>query len=72
MKLQQINEARQAGQPRMFYGVATYDEGMFLVVAPFKSEKEAQRYVEWEAEEFGLDEDELAEVIMIEPPQWTA
>jgi len=70
MKLQQIDEARQAGQPDMFYGVATYDDGQFTVVAPFKSKEEAAKYAEWEMDEFDLDDDMRAEVIMIEPPQW--
>ena len=70
MKLKQINEVKHAGQPEMFYGVAVYDDGQFNIVAPFQSEKEAKRYIEWEVKEYGLDEHERAEVVMIEPPSW--
>jgi len=70
MKLQQITEAGHAGKPDMFYGTASYDDGQFMITAPFKSEEEAKRYVEWEVEKYQLDEEERAEVIAIEPPGW--
>ena len=70
MKLQQIYEARQAGQPDMFYGTAIYDDGQFMITAPFKSKSEAEKYIEWEMKEFDLEEEHRAEVISIEPPGW--
>lgn len=70
MKMRELNEVKQAGQPDMFYGVAVYDDGQFNVVAPFQSKKEAERYIEWEMEEYDLLEEHRAEVITIEPPAW--
>lgn len=65
-----VTEARQAGQPDMFYGTAIYDDGQFMITAPFKSKKEAAKYAEWEMDKFDLTEEMRAEVILIEPPQW--
>ena len=65
-----ITEARQAGQPVLWYGTASMDDGQFLITAPFKSIQEARKYIEWEKQEFDLTDEETAEVITIEPPAW--
>ncbi len=70
MKLLQISEAGHARRPDTFYGTAVYEDGEFIITAPFKSKEEALRYVEWEMKAFDLEEEHRADVISIEPPGW--
>lgn len=70
LELAGVTEARQAGASEHKYVVCTYDDGYFNVVGPFPSEKEAERYANWEVGQFGLEEGEKGQVSMVQGPEW--
>ena len=70
LELAGITEARHASESDSHWAVVTYDDGEFYVVAPFKNKAEAEKYVQWEVKEFDLDEEQVGQITMIEPPAW--
>jgi hypothetical protein len=70
LELAGITEAKLAGSDGNWV-VCTYGDGYFYVTGPFANEQEANRYIEWEVEEFGLEaEEDKAQAVKVEDPQW--
>lgn len=74
MELAGINEASRLGASGDLFVVWTFEDGQLNLIGPFSSEKDAQRYIKWEAEEFDLDDEWSKELLgkvgQIYPPEW--